>query len=148
MPLPCVQSTALAGSTDAQPAGCTSTWQLCCFSLAWCDTEAYHLTSVVRAGQGKFYELFEMDAHVGAEVLGLMYMRVRPRHVPSRVLGAAAAGDIDCLLQPWTESPCDLLNPFAIFMRLLVSLPGNPLHAESCVAETPCMQGHLGNGCV
>jgi hypothetical protein len=28
------------------------------------------------AVQGKFYELFEMDAHVGAEVLGLMYMRV------------------------------------------------------------------------
>ena len=26
--------------------------------------------------QGKFYELFEMDAHLGAEVLGLMYMRV------------------------------------------------------------------------
>ena len=36
------------------------------------------------ANQGKFYELFEMDAHVGAEVLGLMYMRVRPRHVSSR----------------------------------------------------------------
>lgn len=32
--------------------------------------------SVRCAVQGKFYELFEMDAHVGAEVLGLMYMRV------------------------------------------------------------------------
>lgn len=30
----------------------------------------------LRPLQGKFYELFEMDAHVGAEVLGLMYMRV------------------------------------------------------------------------
>ena len=37
------------------------------------------LKSFVCAGQGKFYELFEMDAHVGAEVLGLMYMRVRPQ---------------------------------------------------------------------
>ena len=25
---------------------------------------------------GKFYEMFEMDAHVGVEVLGLMYMKV------------------------------------------------------------------------
>ena len=33
-------------------------------------------TNVRCAVQGKFYELFEMDAHVGAEVLGLMYMRV------------------------------------------------------------------------
>ena len=32
--------------------------------------------SGLRPLQGKFYELFEMDAHVGAEVLGLMYMRV------------------------------------------------------------------------
>ena len=26
---------------------------------------------------GKFYEMFEMDAHVGVEVLGLIYMKVR-----------------------------------------------------------------------
>ena len=25
---------------------------------------------------GKFYEMFEMDAHVGVEVLGLIYMKV------------------------------------------------------------------------
>ena len=27
---------------------------------------------------GKFYEMFEMDAHTGCEVLGLTYMRVSP----------------------------------------------------------------------
>ena len=26
--------------------------------------------------QGKFYEMFEMDSHIGAEVLGLIYMKV------------------------------------------------------------------------
>lgn len=26
---------------------------------------------------GKFYEMFEMDAHTGAEVLGLVHMKVR-----------------------------------------------------------------------
>jgi len=25
---------------------------------------------------GKFYEMFEMDAHVGVEILGLIYMKV------------------------------------------------------------------------
>ena len=29
---------------------------------------------------GKFYEMFEMDAHVGVEVLGLMYMKVSTSH--------------------------------------------------------------------
>ena len=27
---------------------------------------------------GKFYEMFEMDAHVGADVLGLQYMKAGP----------------------------------------------------------------------
>ncbi len=27
---------------------------------------------------GKFYEMFEMDAHIGAEVLGLTYMKAKP----------------------------------------------------------------------
>lgn len=61
------------------------------------------LKSIACAGQGKFYELFEMDAHVGAEVLGLMYMRVRPSHDSSRLMqadhGAAAGTVIACCTQ-------------------------------------------------
>ena len=35
-----------------------------------------HWDSVMLFKMGKFYELFEMDAHTGCEVLGLSYMRV------------------------------------------------------------------------
>jgi hypothetical protein len=36
--------------------------------------KAKHMDAVVFFKMGKFYELFEMDAHVGVEHLGLQYM--------------------------------------------------------------------------
>lgn len=44
-------------------------------SWQWWDFKAWHYDSVLLFKMGKFYELFEMDAHVGAEVLGLSYMK-------------------------------------------------------------------------
>ena len=41
------------------------------------EFKAQHFDSVMLFKMGKFYEMFEMDAHVGAEVLGLMYMKAR-----------------------------------------------------------------------
>jgi DNA mismatch repair protein MSH6 len=41
----------------------------------WWDFKAAHYDAVLLFKMGKFYELFEMDAHVGAEVLGLSYMK-------------------------------------------------------------------------
>ena len=42
------------------------------------EFKAQHFDSVMLFKMGKFYEMFEMDAHVGAEVLGLSYMKARP----------------------------------------------------------------------
>jgi DNA mismatch repair protein MSH6 len=41
----------------------------------WWAFKAAHYGSVLLFKMGKFYEMFEMDAHVGAEVLGLAYMK-------------------------------------------------------------------------
>jgi len=38
--------------------------------------KARNFDSVLLFKMGKFYEMFEMDAYVGVEVLGLMLMRV------------------------------------------------------------------------
>jgi DNA mismatch repair protein MSH6 len=41
----------------------------------WWEFKALHWGSVLLFKMGKFYEMFEMDAHVGAECLGLSYMK-------------------------------------------------------------------------
>ena len=38
--------------------------------------KAQHFDSVMLFKMGKFYEMFEMDSHVGSDVLGLSYMKV------------------------------------------------------------------------
>ena len=40
------------------------------------EFKARHFDSTMLFKMGKFYEMFEMDAHVGVEVLGLIYMKV------------------------------------------------------------------------
>lgn len=45
------------------------------YLLRW-EFKARHFDSTMLFKMGKFYEMFEMDAHVGVEVLGLMYMKV------------------------------------------------------------------------
>lgn len=52
---------------------CTCRWEF----------KAQHYDSVLLFKMGKFYEMFEMDAHVGAEVLGLMYMKATIAHLTS-----------------------------------------------------------------
>ena len=47
------------------------------------EFKAQHFDSVMLFKMGKFYEMFEMDAHVGAEVLGLTYMKANPDPPPS-----------------------------------------------------------------
>ncbi len=51
--------------------GAKQLWMVC----RW-EFKAQHFDSVMLFKMGKFYEMFEMDAHVGAEVLGLTYMKV------------------------------------------------------------------------
>ena len=46
----------------------------------WWRFKAAHFDSVVMFKMGKFYELFEMDAHVGASDLGLAYMKGEQPH--------------------------------------------------------------------
>lgn len=41
----------------------------------WWEFKASHWGSVLLFKMGKFYEMFEMDAHIGAECLGLSYMK-------------------------------------------------------------------------
>ena len=41
----------------------------------WWEFKARHFDAVLLFKMGKFYELFEMDAHAGAEILGLQYMK-------------------------------------------------------------------------
>ena len=42
--------------------------------------KARNFDSVLLFKMGKFYEMFEMDAYVGVEVLGLMLMKARRTH--------------------------------------------------------------------
>ena len=46
----------------------------------WWRFKAAHFDSVIMFKMGKFYELFEMDAHVGAADLGLQYMKGEQPH--------------------------------------------------------------------
>ena len=49
--------------------------ELAAYVCRW-DFKAKHFDAVLLFKMGKFYEMFEMDAHTGAEVLGLIYMKV------------------------------------------------------------------------
>ena len=40
------------------------------------DYKAQNFDSVMLFKMGKFYEMFEMDAYVGADILGLSFMKV------------------------------------------------------------------------
>ncbi|CAI7834354.1 unnamed protein product, partial [Closterium sp. NIES-53] len=46
----------------------------------WWQFKAMHLNKVLLFKMGKFYELFEMDAHVGAKELDLQYMKGEQPH--------------------------------------------------------------------
>lgn len=46
----------------------------------WWELKAHNFDSVLLFKMGKFYEMFEMDAHVGADVLGLQYMKGEQPH--------------------------------------------------------------------
>lgn len=46
----------------------------------WWAFKATNFDAVLLFKMGKFYELFEMDAHVGVELLGLTYMRGEQPH--------------------------------------------------------------------
>lgn len=45
----------------------------------WWEFKARHFDCVLLFKMGKFYELFEMDAHLAVEALGLSYMKVGGR---------------------------------------------------------------------
>jgi len=46
----------------------------------WWRFKATHFDCVLLFKMGKFYEMFEMDAHIGASVLGLAYMKGEQPH--------------------------------------------------------------------
>jgi len=50
-------------------------WKVSEGQKQWWNFKAANFDSVLMFKMGKFYEMFEMDAHVGAEVLGLSYMK-------------------------------------------------------------------------
>lgn len=45
----------------------------------WWEFKSRHFDAVLLFKMGKFYELFEMDAHLAVEVLGLSYMKASKR---------------------------------------------------------------------
>ncbi|KAK9088185.1 hypothetical protein Scep_027267 [Stephania cephalantha] len=46
----------------------------------WWEFKSKHIDKVLFFKMGKFYELFEMDAHIGAKELGLQYMKGEQPH--------------------------------------------------------------------
>ncbi|KAG8389557.1 hypothetical protein BUALT_Bualt02G0241600 [Buddleja alternifolia] len=46
----------------------------------WWDFKSKHMDKVLFFKMGKFYELYEMDAHIGAKELGLQYMKGEQPH--------------------------------------------------------------------
>jgi hypothetical protein len=53
---------------------------------------------------GKFYEMFEMDAHVGAEVLGLTYMKVGPASLRQPCIAIQRLAELDpCILHTYSQ---------------------------------------------
>ena len=46
----------------------------------WWTFKSQHFDSVLLFKMGKFYEMYEMDAHIGVEHLGLMYMKGEQPH--------------------------------------------------------------------
>jgi DNA mismatch repair protein MSH6 len=56
----------------------------------WWQFKAKHMDAVVLFKMGKFYELFEMDAHVGVDHLGLQYMSGDQPHAGFPEKGYAA----------------------------------------------------------
>ncbi|KAM1058270.1 hypothetical protein EV2_032353 [Malus domestica] len=46
----------------------------------WWEFKSKHMDKVIFFKMGKFYELFEMDAHIGAKELGLQYMKGEQPH--------------------------------------------------------------------
>uniref|UniRef100_A0A2N9H285 DNA mismatch repair protein n=1 Tax=Fagus sylvatica TaxID=28930 RepID=A0A2N9H285_FAGSY len=46
----------------------------------WWEFKSKHMDKVLFFKMGKFYELFEMDAHIGAKELGLQYMKGEQPH--------------------------------------------------------------------
>ena len=56
----------LQGTRQSEAVFCLFRWKF----------KAQHFDSTMLFKMGKFYEMFEMDAHVGVEVLGLIYMKV------------------------------------------------------------------------
>jgi DNA mismatch repair protein MSH6 len=59
----------------------------------WWEFKAANWGSVLLFKMGKFYELFEMDAHIGAEVLGLSYMKGDQPHGGFPEAGYAAMAE-------------------------------------------------------
>lgn len=55
----------------------------------WWEFKSQNFDSVLLFKVGKFYELYEMDAHVGAECLGLSYMKGDQPHVGFPEVGYA-----------------------------------------------------------
>ena len=59
----------------------------------WWDFKAANWGSVLLFKMGKFYEMFEMDAHLGAECLGLSYMKGDQPHCGFPEAGYAAMAE-------------------------------------------------------
>ncbi|WPT16759.1 DNA mismatch repair protein MSH6 [Picochlorum sp. SENEW3] len=55
----------------------------------WWEFKSQNFDSVLMFKVGKFYELYEMDAHIGAECLGLSYMKGDQPHVGFPEVGYA-----------------------------------------------------------
>lgn len=70
--------------------------------------KAKNFDSVLLFKMGKFYEMFEMDAHTGAEVLGLTYMKVASICLESKCPHnshlSLTLESIHFLPRPWPET--------------------------------------------
>lgn len=85
----------------------------------WWKFKAANFDAVIFFKMGKFYELFEMDAHVGVEHLGLQYMAGAQPHAgfpgeePARILVSDPQFCLSTLLQAmcsWCSLTCVILH--------------------------------------
>lgn len=79
--------------------------------MQWWDFKAHNYDAVLMFKVGKFYELFEMDSHVGVEHLGLTYMKGDRAHAgfPEMAYASMAGGlvraNLKVVVVEQTETP-------------------------------------------
>ena len=145
----CGQSPCCARHTQCRPNGSFKRkWP---FGVYRWEFKARHFDSTMLFKMGKFYEMFEMDAHVGVEILGLIYMKVGMAFTCGTLISISTQHAVGAgrLLTPYLYV-CKLCAATGGVMQLLTS--SLPLcaygHAMQCCAMHSCSGQSQGNHCM